>query len=92
MVPYPYADHTLRLVGADPNAKCTFDHIQKLIEAAKMLKQIVVDMENLEDIPGFTIYKEDAPKELEEGKTAEDDMKEIMDEETSAMLEKFKNK
>jgi hypothetical protein len=83
MVPYasfPYADHTLRLLNVDPNAKATVEHIEQLIEAAHKLKQIVVDMEDLEDIPGFTIFKEDAPKELEEGKTAEDDMKEIMDE------------
>jgi predicted ribosome quality control (RQC) complex YloA/Tae2 family protein len=41
MVPYssfPYADHVLRELDVDPNAVCTFDHIEKLIEAAVNLK------------------------------------------------------
>ena len=56
IVPYasfPYADHALRLVGIeDTNAKAesTDEIIDKLIEAAHTLCDLVRDMENLEDI------------------------------------------
>ena len=91
MVPYasfPYADHALRLSGVDPNAKCTVDHIEKLIEAAHKLKVIVKDMENLDEIQGFTIYKDSTENE-EDGEAVKEEM---MDEGTTAMLEKFKGK
>jgi hypothetical protein len=41
MVPYasfPYADHALRLLDVDPNAKCTMEHMDGLIQAAHKLK------------------------------------------------------
>jgi len=92
MVPYssfPYADHVLRQLDVDPNATCTVDHIPKLIEAAINLKQLVLDMENVEDIPGFTIYTEEEQNQ-EEDEDAEPSK--VTDMATSEMLEKFKDK
>ena len=69
IVPYasfPYADHALRQVGAqDPNAKAeTSDkHIDLLIEAAKALRAMVRDMEELDDIKGFITYSAEEAKE-----------------------------
>ena len=92
MVPYssfPYADHVLRLLEIDPNATCTLDHIDKLIEAAIKLKQLVLDMENVEDIPGFTIYTKEEKKD--EG-DEEEKVNKVTDLATAEMLEKFKDK
>lgn len=69
MVPYasfPYAEHALRLADGDPNLKAdpTSDaQIQLLISAAQKLRQLVKDMETLEDIKGFIIYKPDTIKQ-----------------------------
>ena len=45
MVPYasiPYADHVLRELEVDPNAKASSDeHIDLLIKAAENLRQLV---------------------------------------------------
>ena len=71
IVPYasfPYADHALRLVGIeDTNAKAesTDEIIDKLIEAAHTLRDLVRDMENLEDIKGFITYSEEKEKPVE---------------------------
>lgn len=94
MVPYssfPYADHVLRELDVDPNAVCTFDHIDKLIEAAINLKQLVLDMENVEDIPGFTIYTKEEQKKQEDDEECDTPNK-VTDIATSEMLEKFKDK
>lgn len=68
MVPYasfPYADHVIRLLDADPNAKAdprSDSQISILIEAAKKLRELVANMENLDEIKGFIIYKPEAIK------------------------------
>lgn len=68
MVPYasfPYADHALRRVGVeDPNEKAEASdaHIDLLIEAAKSLRSMVQEMENLEDILGFITYTQEEEK------------------------------
>lgn len=90
IVPYasfPYADHALRLVGIeDTNAKAesTDEIIDKLIEAAHTLRDLVRDMENLEDIKGFITYSEEKEKpvekkEEEESKGDEEEKKEDLD-------------
>ena len=62
IVPYasfPYADHALRQVGVEnPNAvaEATDAHIDQLIAAAHSLRDMVREMENLEDIKGFIVY------------------------------------
>jgi len=70
MVPYasfPYAHHALKECGVDPNAKANFaEHCDKLIEAAHKLKEIVKGLEDMEDIPGFTIYSESEHKKEED--------------------------
>jgi len=68
MVPYaslPYAEHVLRLGNAEPQAKAdpTSDsQVQSLIQAAELLRRLVRDMETLEEIKGFLIYKPDTIK------------------------------
>jgi len=68
-VPYasfPYADHALRQVGvSDTNGKAelTDEHIDLLIEAANVLRAMVRDMEDLEDIKGFITYSAEEIKE-----------------------------
>lgn len=70
MVPYasfPYAEHAIRLVGGDPQAKADpaqMGQIQTLIEAAQKLRQLVKDMDNLEEIKGFLLYKPDTTKQV----------------------------
>ena len=84
---FPYADHALRLVGIeDTNAKAesTDEIIDKLIEAAHTLRDLVRDMENLEDIKGFITYSEEKEKpvekkEEEESKGDEEEKKEDLD-------------
>ena len=67
MVPYasvPYADHVLRELEVDPNAKANSDeHIDVLIKAAENLRQLVQSMENLEEIKGFITYSIEEKKE-----------------------------
>ena len=39
MVPYinnPYAEHVIKQLGSDPNAKAAIDHTDMLIEAARL--------------------------------------------------------
>ena len=63
---FPYADHALREVGvSDPNLKAepTDEHVDKLIEAARFLRQMVQEMENLDEIQGFITYSEEEVKE-----------------------------
>ena len=61
-VPYasfPYADHALRETGVDdPNTKAepTEEHVDALIAAANFLRDMVREMEDLEDIRGFITY------------------------------------
>ena len=84
---FPYADHALRLVGIeDTNAKAesTDEIIDKLIEAAHTLRDLVRDMENLEDIEGFITYSEEKEKpvekkEEEESKGDEEEKKQDLD-------------
>lgn len=63
MVPYasfPYADHVIRLLDADPNTKadsCSDTQVKVLIDAAKMLRELVANMERLDEIKGFIVYK-----------------------------------
>jgi hypothetical protein len=70
MVPYasfPYAEHALRLCDADPNLKAdpTSEYqITTLISAAQKLRQLVKDMETMDDIKGFIIYKPDTVKQV----------------------------
>ena len=75
---FPYADHALRKVGiADPNVKAEASeaHCEALFNAAGVLRTMVEEMENLEDIKGFITYsiEEERPKpaaaSLEEDKT-----------------------
>ena len=67
MVPYasmPYADHVLRELEADPNAKAGGDeHIDLLIKAAENLRALVQSMEDLEEIKGFITYSHEEKKE-----------------------------
>jgi hypothetical protein len=62
------------------------EHTEKLIEAAINLKQLVLDMENVEEIPGFTIYSKETDENLEA------DPSKVNDLATTEMLEKFKGK
>jgi hypothetical protein len=70
MVPYasfPYAEHALRLCQADPNLKAdptSESQVASLIDAAQKLRQLVKDMEKMEDIKGFIIYKPDTVKQV----------------------------
>lgn len=61
MVPYinfPYAEHILKQMGHDANAKATIEMSEVLIEAAKRCQQLVRDLENAEDIKGYLIYQD----------------------------------
>ena len=61
MVPYinmPYAEHFLKVVGADPNVKASEKDIDKLIEAARTCQELVRNMEKQDDIKGYLIYNE----------------------------------
>jgi hypothetical protein len=99
MVPYssfPYAHHALKEVGADPNAKADFaEHCDKLIEAAHLLKDLVKGMEDMEDIPGFTIYSENDKKKEDDEESKEEEgeekLQEVQDIAIEGMLEKFKD-
>jgi hypothetical protein len=67
MVPYasfPYADHVLRLLEAEPNTKAepSDDHIELLTQGASKLKQIMQDMERMSEIKGFIVYQDDPKK------------------------------
>jgi len=70
MVPYasfPYADHALRLCDADPNLKAdatSESQIQTLILAAQKLRQLVKDMDTLDEIKGFIIFKPDTVRQV----------------------------
>ena len=103
IVPYasfPYADHALRLVGVqDTNARAetTDEHIDNLIEAAKALRNMVAEMENLEDIKGFITYAEEEVKEkpaaatqeqegAEEGAEAQEDADKLQQEAQQQIL------
>jgi hypothetical protein len=96
MVPYasfPYAEHALRLVeGADPNMRITKELTDKqvnwLIEAAIKMRQIVKDMESLEEIRGYIIYKQDegSKSQLADGDKA------VLNADELAMLQKFDGK
>jgi len=73
MVPYasfPYADHVLRLLEAEPNTKAepSDDHIEILTQGASKLKQIMQDMERMEEIKGFIVYQDDPRKAEKESK------------------------
>lgn len=59
MVPYinfPYAEHCLKLLGQDPNAKAAIEHQDILVQAARKCQQLVRDLETQEDIKGFLVY------------------------------------
>ena len=81
IVPYasfPYADHALRETGVDdPNTKAepTEEHVDALIAAAHFLRDMVREMEDLEDIRGFITYVAEADKPLL-AKPATDDAEE----------------
>jgi len=70
MVPYinfPYAEHVLKEVGADPNAKATERDIDRLISAARLCQDLVRNLEKEGDIKGFLIYSDKpAPVEKKE--------------------------
>lgn len=69
MVPYAsasYSEHFLRKVGAEPNAKADMELVDKVIEASKLMVSFVRDMENLEEIKGFVVYKSEEPKNKKE--------------------------
>ena len=58
IVPYlnpPYAEHVLKTMGIDPNAKATVEMIPVLVEAAEKCKQLVQDLETSQ-IKGYIIY------------------------------------
>ena len=59
---FPYADHVLRNMSLIPNNAAQLQDIDTLIQAAQQLKSLIQGMENLREIRGFTVYKEDEPK------------------------------
>ena len=61
MVPYiniPYAEHFLKIQGADPNAKAVDRDIPVLIAAAHSCQKLANDLEQQEDIKGYLIYQD----------------------------------
>lgn len=90
MVPYAsasYAEHFLRKVGAEPNAKVEIELIDKVIEAAKLMVSFVRDMENLEEIKGYVVYKRDEPESKQDKKPEIEEETNLTEEE---LLEKEK--
>jgi hypothetical protein len=77
MVPYasfPYADHVLRLLDTDPGTKIDPSsdvQFAVLVKAAHKLRELVQGMENLDEIKGYIIYKEEEVKEQKEGSIVE---------------------
>jgi len=58
MVPYSsqgFIDHVFKQLGVQGNSKVDHSAIDKLIEAAKMLRDLVVKMDE-GDIKGYIIY------------------------------------
>ena len=71
MVPYinyPYAEHILTLLGNDPNAKATEEHVVILIEAARKCQEVAQGLEKQDSIRGFIVYEyaKDIPKVLKD--------------------------
>ena len=68
IVPYasfPYADHALRELGVENpaiEAKPTEENIDILVKAAQFVRNMVADMEHMEDIQGFITYTPEAEK------------------------------
>ena len=49
IVPYfniPYAEHILKSMGEDPNAKATMEKRDVLVDAARRCQQLMRDLEN----------------------------------------------
>jgi hypothetical protein len=65
MVPYinfPYAEHILKSMGQDPNAKAAPEDIDMLINAARKCQEIASSLEKEETIKGYLIYQEKPPE------------------------------
>ena len=77
MVPYasfPYADHVLRQLKVDPNKKAEplDDQIDVLIEGAQKLKEIMQDLERMDEIKGFVVYSPEVKKPQKEKAVTEE--------------------
>ena len=102
MVPYasfPYADHILRQMGAAPNSPAVAaEHTQTLIDAAHKLKELIANMERLEEITGFIVYKDEEVKQKPEQISGEKELKkqesevQAMTEEVAEMMQKYEGK
>ena len=78
MVPYTsavYAEHVFREIGVDGNQRASLDtideHIPSLVQVAHKLKDLVKQMEDLDEIKGYIIYREESQEELEKQKQEE---------------------
>lgn len=95
MVPYintPYAEHILKLMGQDANAKASVENIDMLLKAAGMCQQLVRDLEKQDTIKGYIIFTEELPKEQKKEKEEFKDLIQESEPQKKEEDNKFKNK